>query len=343
MPKIITQLGTDTKGFDKGAAHVKKRMDGLKKSAGLLKGAFGGAIAVLGAGRAVGAALDKFDRIGKLAGQLDIAPETVQRLDHLANLSGSDVETLGRFMAVLSQRVEEAGDGAAKFVGIFQDMGLSVEQLVGMGVEERFKAFATALQGMGSHTDKLNSLMAIGGSRARELLLTLTDPNVTKAMAEISVVSKENVEAIEAFNDAWATVKQTAQANTGMIIGEVLRLTEALNNATGGAVDLGKAFEIIFKPFEMQGERNAKFIADNMSFEKGGKMTDADLQAMEDRVFNARRNQKFAATQAAGAAPATAAATAAAQRERRDALAEAKKQTQLLTQVRDKDSSAILK
>ena len=141
-----SRLETVFTGDDRPFNRVASRMRGTVTK---LKGAFrgmGAAMAVLGGGAAVRGTLQKADRIGKLADRWGVGVEVLQRLGHVAELGGSNLETVAKSMATLNKATALARDGMVSYEREFTALGLSAEEMHKLNHEKRWFAISDAIK-----------------------------------------------------------------------------------------------------------------------------------------------------------------------------------------------------
>jgi len=178
---------------------------------GQMKGAGMDILAKLGlAGGAVGIAetihhvMEEYGKLADMAARFDASPESIQRLDLHAKLTGTSVESLVTGIQRLKRALENPGD--PQVVKALDQLKLSAVDLAGLQPDEQIERLAAAFneaQHSGRGFDAVFDLM---GKSAGELIPALREFAENKErIASISFVSDEDVRKIKSMGD-WLTL-----------------------------------------------------------------------------------------------------------------------------------------
>jgi hypothetical protein len=177
---------------------------------------FGAMFAVAG----ISSLLEKFDRFAKVGQRLGMSAETIQRMDHAAQLAGTDVEALAKAMTRATIAGQDAAKGLATYTDAFGDLGISVDAFNAASPEEKLKMIEAAFLSSSDRSVAYAATLKILGTRAQELIPLFG--GMGDAMDAASVVSDKNVKQIEAFNDAITSLKNS-------MVGAITPILNVLN------------------------------------------------------------------------------------------------------------------
>ena len=102
--KLTTVFDGDDRPFQKKI----KRVQHAAKQTGAILGRMSGVLGGVGLSRGMARTAQHFDRIAKVAVRMNMSVESLQRLSHAAELSGSSLSQLQGIMTRLERRTGEA-------------------------------------------------------------------------------------------------------------------------------------------------------------------------------------------------------------------------------------------
>lgn len=229
----------------------------------VLVGAVQTASAVLGslatafmsvAGAITQVALSQFSTItasGRLAARLGIDTKVLAALDLAAGRAGLHVEDLARPMEHLQRVMGEASMGGAEQVKVFGQLGLSVESLLAMPLDQAFGKVSQALQKVSNQSYRTMIGHQLLGRTSGELKVA-TDM-VANSMGELMAKAERMGTALSESDTKAVMAAQRA-------IGTIERTWEGLKNRI--AVALAPAFQRIAEDFsDFVGKFNPNFRA----------------------------------------------------------------------------------
>jgi len=179
--------------------------------------AAGAAISRLYRGRA-----EDIDAAAKLADSIGINTRELQGLRLAAELTGAGSDAMDKSLARLQRSVGEAARGTGTARLAFAELGLDVEKLARLSVDDQFRAIADAFAAVESRTTRTTLAYQIFGRQGTALVNTLAlgsaGLNETTAEAAKLGIAFDRIDAakIEAANDAStrAATAVTGLANT---------------------------------------------------------------------------------------------------------------------------------
>ena len=216
-----SKLETVFTGDDRPFNRVASRMRGTAKK---LQGAFrgmGGAIAALGGGMAIRGTLSHGDRIGKLATRWQVGVETLQRLGHVANIGGSDLETVAKAMGTLNKNANKAAnEGLTTYERQFEALGLNSKEFFRLNEEERWFAISDAIAGASNRARAMAAAQELMGRGGIELFAIMEQGSTKQReiMDEINPATEQVIRNLEKLNDTLTTLKTGAFSHIADII-----------------------------------------------------------------------------------------------------------------------------
>ena len=159
-----------------GAKKDTKSLTGMsdKMSAGFKKA--GKAMTIAGAaivgtlGTMVKKYVETGDWIDKMSKRTGFAATTLSELAYAANISGASLDDVEKGVKRMSKTIVDAGDGMATYVRAFDRLGLKVEDIEKLGIEEQFSTIAKAIAEVESPTIRAAAAQDIFGRAGTKLL-----------------------------------------------------------------------------------------------------------------------------------------------------------------------------
>lgn len=216
--RLETQFTGDDRQFQKVAARVKAAGAKMTAMAGSMKGAFG----AVGGAMLIRGTLEKFDRIGKLSTRFKVASESLQRLGHVANLGGADLETVAKGLSVLNKNAHEAAvNGLETYNREFATLGIDAKEFFMLNHEQRWLAMGDAIRGATNRNVAMAASQKLMG-RAGAELFTIMEQSREKQeeqMKSVRTITQEQTRQIEELNDHFSTLSTGAMAEfAGMLV-----------------------------------------------------------------------------------------------------------------------------
>ena len=238
MSRIDVTLALITSAFRSG---LEETRNSARQFTGDIKEMFAGAFATGAIIAGLKGVIDKGDEISDLAQRFRISSEALQRLGMAAEVTGSSMETIARSMNKLRLAQSEAVNGNQDLRATFANMGISVEQLAGMGTEELYYHVADAVAGAAGETDKLQIATSVFGNRLGGELLPLLDmggDELRRLGGSAAVMSDATIDSLGNAADEIKMLQQTFTVAFGTIVGAVImpfiNVIKTLGAAFGG-------------------------------------------------------------------------------------------------------------
>lgn len=254
---LTVLLDANTKGLRKGLSKARSALSGLN-------GALAGVVGVGGLGALVTKGLDSADAIQKMGVRTGATAEFLSGLKNAASQSDVEFDAVGRSITRLNRSIGEAADGTKAQEEAFSALGISMADLEGLNVDERFKLVADRLSQVkdeaaaarigndlfGRSFDDLRPLLADGAKGLEEFQ--------KQAEATGQVLSQEQVDAAAKANDEMQKLQNTVSAlGTQFAVQLAPQITEALGalqDALPALLDVADSvFTVIGRGFDAVG------------------------------------------------------------------------------------------
>jgi hypothetical protein len=234
LTRLNVSLTLATDKFGKGLKAAEKGLTGLASGIGSITKRILSPLNLIGVTLSTGAfalgiskAMRGIDNLAKTADSLQVTTQALAGLQHAAELTGVGAEQLNRAMARSQRVLGEAAMGVGGAVKWIEQLGLKVADLQAMSPDERFKAYAKAIQGMATQSERAAASAALFGDRQGAMLPMLMEGRVgleaAAKEAEALGIALNRVDAakVEAANDAITRIKAAA---TGLFQSITVRL-----------------------------------------------------------------------------------------------------------------------
>jgi hypothetical protein len=169
------------------------------------------ATAVIGLGKA---ALDTADQVVTLSNKTGISYEQIQRMQFVAEQTGTSLETLTAASFKLGQNLSKGTQEARDAV---KDLGLSFDELKTQTPEQQFNAVMQALEGVEDVTERNRLGVQLFGKGFADMATAVAD-GYTEIASQAGVMSDAQIKALERAGDAWAKFKRDLMIGVGSIM-----------------------------------------------------------------------------------------------------------------------------
>jgi len=184
------------------------------------------------------------DNLAKTADALDVNIASLQALHHIAELNGVSQESMSKNLQRMEMRLGEAARKGGAAADALEDVGLTVENLKGLGADKQMEVLAASLAKVEDQTIKASiasDLFGRDGLKMLKVLKALENDGLKPVKSELDElgVSLNRIDAakVEAANDALFRVSQAAAAAGQAFTVEMAPFIEAAANEL---IDLAK-------------------------------------------------------------------------------------------------------
>jgi len=225
---LFATLSLDTSSYDEGLdkSEEKGSSFGKKLSGVVATGAKVGAAAIAATGAAVVGLSTSFanslvetsnfgDEIDKQSQRLGISAENYQKFDYALNIAGTSMSNMSIGMKTLTNKLDDAKNGSEDAIAMFEQLGMSFEDIQNMSREEVFEQAIYGFQQMADSTERAALANDVFGRSGQELtpLFNMTTEETKELMNTAEeygmVMSEEAVKASAGFKDSLTTLDAT--------------------------------------------------------------------------------------------------------------------------------------
>lgn len=204
----ISAVDKTKKAFSSVAAGLKS----VQRSLFSFRAGIVAAVGATGLGLLIKSSLDSVDKISKMSRTLGIAVPDLRKLEHAAELSGVQLDTLARGVRTLNKGALDfvkRGSGEAK--DAFEALGISADDLNGV-LGDQFavlELIADRFDGVKNSAERSSIAQELFGGRASDLLIVLEEGGEgLRKMGEEAetlglVLSTKSARGVEDANDAF--------------------------------------------------------------------------------------------------------------------------------------------
>lgn len=203
-----------------------------------------GAAAVAGAKKLVDMAAETAaagDRIDKQSQRLGMSAEAFQEWDFIMSQNGATIDNLKTGLNKLNNLVDDAKNGSSSAAETFKRLGLSMDEINSMSLEERFSAVIAALQNIDDESERNAIANDVLGKSYVDLIPLLNSTSEStealrqKAHETGQIMSDESVKAAVNYTDAVDTMKRALDGFTNEMTAQML---PGLTEIAGGITDM---------------------------------------------------------------------------------------------------------
>ncbi|MGA3172497.1 MAG: hypothetical protein ABSE62_15955, partial [Chthoniobacteraceae bacterium] len=267
LGRLVATASLKTTGFENPLASARAGLSKLRETMSTL----GAPLAALGAGFAAFKSAEgfaegmrgMFDLGHELGAQARVTGESIKSLVVLrqaykeAGLDAGSVTTSLVMMQRALGGVNEVGQPTKK---IFEQLGLSMTQLKGMGAIEQFKAISKAISNLGDQASKTAAITAIFGRGGAEMEALLGNPDAikeaAKAVGNMGDVMQRNADLFGKVSNGFENLQLVSQKffagmdeKVGPMLDEVLTKINSIDLSKLGE-QVGTAVATLYNVFK---------------------------------------------------------------------------------------------
>lgn len=237
LTKLFVVIGLKSTDLEKGLNKTKYQLTQIGATMTIVGAAITGTLAAITVKWASAG-----DEIAKLAQKTGFSTEALSELKYAAQLSGGSLSGLEMGIKRMQYAILQGGYGLMTYTRLFQDLGLTIDQLKGMAPEQQFYAIMTALADIADPTQKAAIAVSLFGRAGTDMLPMLSDGSAgleeMRAEAEkLGIVfDSKAAKSAEAFNDSFTRLKASLSGATMMIAGTLAPVITNLANAISSII-----------------------------------------------------------------------------------------------------------
>lgn len=274
-------------GIERAAQGGRSALYGLMK---LNPGTYlAGATALLGAAivKSIASFATFADQIQKNADAVGVDVEAFQRLQHAANKTGVQAQSVMNIMTRFTSKLEEARNGNLSLIDSFNKLGLSIYDLSKKTPDEALNAMLSRLRDLKQAGQDTNGIIEdLFGKKSVQDINKMIEGNFESEQGNAAIIDEEVIKQSVELVNAWTELKNSSTALAGELIkvsNAIAWMGKAVNVATSAlnvmrsfpnsALQMGKMFIKNLIPF---GTGGGNVIKDTMNM---GKAIKADIDA----------------------------------------------------------------
>ena len=205
---LIARLGLDGKAFQTGLARAKGQTN---QFAGGIKRQFVGMFGVAAIGIAIKKATDYADEINNLSRRLGVSTKALQEFNYAANLSGSDLKTVGTSLQRVQEAQERLKNGNKLAEESFRRLGFSAAAALSVNPAEVFRQAGEKFANTALTPEMFGDIRTLFGAEAGPRNIRIFTEDL-KSMAEQAnragaVLSDQQIQTAADLKDTMAVLK----------------------------------------------------------------------------------------------------------------------------------------
>ena len=168
------------------------------------------------------------DNVDKMSQKLGLSTKSYQEWDYVMQLAGTDMGSMTTGLKTLTNKLDDAKNGSDEARGMFEKLGISIEDINTMSREDLFAKTIEGFQGMADSTDRAALANDLFGKSGQNLApLFNQSAEATKGLIEQAnqygmIMSKDAVKASADFEDALTRMQSTMTGAKNALIAEFL-------------------------------------------------------------------------------------------------------------------------
>lgn len=168
------------------------------------------------------------DNVDKMSQKLGLSAKSYQEWDYVMQLAGTDMRSMTTGLKTLTNKLDDAKNGSDEARGMFEKLGISMEDINTMSREDLFAKTIEGFQGMADSTDRAALANDLFGKSGQNLApLFNQSAEATKGLIEQAnqygmIMSGDAVKASADFEDALTRMQSTMTGAKNALIAEFL-------------------------------------------------------------------------------------------------------------------------
>jgi hypothetical protein len=232
MAELKAKIGLETNAFETGLARLQNKVGGFAKGLGA---AFAGAFALDKLISGFSAAIEKGDQLQDIAEKFGLSASKLQMLGNAASVYGSSLENVSMGLNKLSLAQQRAAAGDEGLIKTFREVGISMEDLKGMGPEDVFLRIADSFASGANDGRQFLIVNDLLGKAQTDLIKVMNQGSaaIIEQGTSIGVWSDETIARLSAASDAIKTLQNLWTVAFGSIAASIIKAATVLANFLG--------------------------------------------------------------------------------------------------------------
>lgn len=250
--EVLVKFKADDTDVEKKTSNLSNKLSGLAK--GLAVGAAAVGTAAVATTKALingaTATAQYGDEIDKTSQKIGFGTEAYQKWDYAMQISGTSMKDCSIGLKTMTNKIDDALNGSSNAIGMFEKLGISVDDLKGKTREDIFGMVVSGLQNTTDELTKAAIANDVFGRSGQELmpLFNETTENTQKLLEEAEkygmVMSESAVKNSANFNDSLTKMQKTIGGVKNALLGELLpgfsTLMDGISGLVAGQDDAGE-------------------------------------------------------------------------------------------------------
>lgn len=231
LARLGVVLGLDTAEFQKGLTGAKKSLDQFAQQIPTVAG-----VAVAAFTAMTYKALQYADAIADTAKANDVAIESVLALSKGLQQNGGEAENAGKLLSSFTNKIDEAAQGGLDAQKTFARLGVSLQDLASMGIQDMFDKTVAAIAAMEDPISRNALAMNVFGRAAKGVDFVGLAADSKDARAEFADYAVAVQKAADLNDKLAAASEKTLLKFTNAVMPALTVVFDELNKS-GGAMD----------------------------------------------------------------------------------------------------------
>lgn len=249
--RLGVTLGLDSAEFSRGIEGASKKLEQLAASAKRY-----GALAGTALVAASTAAIAYADELVDVANANDVAISSIIQLRDALAKSGGEAGNASKFLSSFTQYIDKAAEGSFEAQKTLKGLGISLQDLKTLSIDELFRKAATGLSEMDDALTRSAKGVDVFGKAFKNVDAKAFSEELNKA----TTVTKKHEEGIRAAADAYdnlAEISRRAMEKMAASVGPTMKyITEEIKKLSAMKLDDSDLWKLIF-PQIKYGRQNA--------------------------------------------------------------------------------------
>lgn len=289
IARLGVVLGIDSAEFVRGIEAAGKKLEALSNAIEKY-----GKVAATALVAASYAALRYADEIADVAKANDVAIDSVVKLQNALANSGGKAENAGKLLSSFTASIDKAAEGSFETQKVFKTLGVSLEDLGKLNIDELFKATVASLAEMDDPITRNAKAMELFGKAAKGVDFVELN-NQLQAANSLTSQQAQSIEAAAASYDLLGQAARDVALIIGVELGTPLKESiYYIKQISGETNILGEIFRTVFQTVAVLGA-NLEFVFSGIAREIKHTLDNAKLLAALDFKGATALNEKFAA------------------------------------------------
>lgn len=223
---------------------VDSRLAGITKSLKTFAGFAGFATIAAGVGSLTKSLVDLGSELQDASDKLGVSAETLQSLKFAAEQTGASFESLQTALIFNAKLTTEAAQGSKQAVEAFRQLGIDAKKFADIPMDRRLAVIAEQLASIQNPGDRAALAVKALGRGAADLLPLLNQGAAglaawdKQARATNSILSNEQVKALDDAGDAWEAFLLRLKVKGAPILVGTINLIEKMGKAAKDSANL---------------------------------------------------------------------------------------------------------